>query len=85
MNKLFTLSFVALIGATSHSAIASETPDSPCPMHQAKHTPAASMPHDMKPMHHGAHDMCGKACLASCKAAPANEASVPLNDVKHTH
>ncbi len=85
MNKLFTLSFAALIGALSHSALASETDDSHCPMHSIKHPQAASMPHAMKPMHHGAHDMSGKACPASCKATPAKEASAPLNDAKHTH
>ncbi|SFM96123.1 hypothetical protein SAMN05660284_00122 [Formivibrio citricus] len=93
MNKLFALSFAALIGATSHSALAAEAHDSPCKTHQAKHAQAASMPHaikhDMKHMQGGTHDMPCKACSASCKTAPskaepAKEAGTQ-HDTTHVH
>lgn len=83
MNKLFALSFAALIGATSHSVLASETHDSPCKAHQAKHAQAASMPHAMKHMHSGTQDMHSKACAASNKVAPYKASQVKETNAPH--
>lgn len=86
MNKRFILPFAVLLGAFSYSTSAAESRDSSCPMFQAGHAQAASMPHAIKPMRHGAHGLHGKECLSACKASSHQPNGVSAShDATHIH